>query len=208
MMDSPKHLAPVDDDGTVATPRPTRQQAEQAVRTLLLWTGDDPDREGLIGTPDRVVRAYEEFFEGYTQDPNEFLQTASYEAATYDDMVVLRDIRFESHCEHHISPIIGKIHMAYIPRARVVGISKLARVCEVYAKRLQIQETLTSQIAESIFTALDAKGVAVVVEAAHNCMTTRGVYKPGMDMVTRRFLGDFKTDAQLRQEFLQFVLNR
>jgi GTP cyclohydrolase I len=182
--------------------KPSRAQAEAAVRTLIEWSGDDPMREGLLETPDRVVRAYEEFFSGYGQDPSKILVSSSYDAAGYDDMVVLRDIRFESHCEHHIIPIIGTIHLAYIPDRRVVGISKLARVCDVYAKRMQIQEALTTQIATAIDTALCPRGVAVVVDAAHGCMTTRGVYKPGMSMITRCFTGTFKHDAVVRGEFL------
>jgi GTP cyclohydrolase IA len=188
--------------GLVPPVSPTRQQAEEAVRTLIRWSGEDPGREGLLDTPDRVVRSYEEFFSGYQHDPKEILQATSYDAAGYDDMVVLRDIRFESHCEHHIIPMLGTIHMAYIPNKRVVGISKLARVCDVYARRMQIQETLTIQIADAINEALEPKGVAIVVSGVHQCMTTRGVYKPGMNMITRRFHGQFKTDASLRKEFL------
>jgi GTP cyclohydrolase I len=172
---------------------------------LIAWTGDDPDREGLRGTPERVVRAYEEFFEGYKTDPAELLGRTFEETNDYDDMIVLRDMRLESHCEHHIVPIIGKAHVAYLPANRVVGISKLARVVEVYAKRLQIQETLTSQIANTIEQALEPRGVAVVIEAAHMCMTTRGIRKPGIGMVTRQFLGEFKTDRDLRQEFLTAI---
>jgi GTP cyclohydrolase I len=184
-------------DGT-----PTRTEAEEAVRTLIRWAGDDPAREGLLETPDRVVRSYEELFQGYRIDPREILHATSYDAGGYDDMVVLRDIRFESHCEHHIIPILGTIHLAYIPDRRVVGISKLARVCDVFAKRMQTQETLTLQIADAINEALEPRGVAVVISGEHECMTTRGVYKPGMNMVTRRFHGLFKTDSVLRQEFL------
>lgn len=183
-------------------PRPSRADAEAAVRVLLEWSGDDPDREGLLDTPARVVRAYEEFFEGYDTDPAELLARTFEETGDYDDMIVLRDMRLESHCEHHIVPIIGKAHVAYLPAKRVVGISKLARVVEVYAKRLQIQETLTSQIADTIQTALKPRGVAVVLEAAHMCMTTRGIKKPGVSMVTRRLLGEFQTDPELRRDFL------
>lgn len=186
-------------------PRPARADAEAAVRLLIEWTGDDPDREGLVDTPARVVRAYEEFFEGYKTDPAELLARTFEETNDYDDMILLRNMRLESHCEHHIVPIIGKVHVAYLPAGRVVGISKLARVVEVFAKRLQIQETLTSQIADTIQAVLQPRGVAVVIEAAHMCMTTRGVKKPGVTMTTRRLLGEFKTDADLRREFLAAV---
>ncbi len=185
--------------------RPSRAEAEAAVRTLLRWTGDDPDREGLIGTPDRVVRAYEEFFSGYDQDPIEILNRTFEETDGYDEMVLLRDIRLESHCEHHMVPIVGKVHVAYLPDRRVVGISKLARVAEVFSKRLQIQEKLTAQIANAIDEVLQPKGVAVVIEAAHECMTTRGVHKPGVTMVTSRMLGAFREDGALRREFLSLV---
>jgi GTP cyclohydrolase I len=185
--------------------RPTRAEAEAAVRTLLRWAGDDPDREGLIGTPERVVRAYEEFFAGYTQDPVDILQRTFEETDGYDEMVVLRDIRLESHCEHHMVPIIGKAHVAYLPDRRVVGISKLARVVEVFAKRLQIQEKLTSQIANAINEVLQPKGVAVVIEAAHECMTTRGIHKPGVTMVTSRMLGAFRNSPATRREFMALI---
>jgi len=187
--------------------RPSRAEAEAAVRTLIRWAGDDPDREGLAGTPDRVVRSYEEFFAGYEVDPVELLQRTFEEVDGYDEMVVLRDIRMESYCEHHIVPIIGRAHVAYLPRRRVVGISKLARVVEVYAKRLQIQEKLTAQIANTIDEVLQPQGVAVVIEAAHQCMTTRGVHKPGVTMVTSRMLGAFRTDASTRREFLSMIGN-
>jgi GTP cyclohydrolase IA len=200
--DLPSLAARTDTDAARAI---SRREAEQAVRTLLLWAGDDPDREGLTGTPDRVVRAYEEFFAGYAQDPKDFLDAASYDAAGYSDMVLLRNIRFESHCEHHISPILGTIHLAYIPDQRVVGISKLARVCDAYARRLQIQEAMTFQIGDAIHQALAPKGVAVLVEGAHQCMTTRGVYKPGLSMITRHFTGVFKEDSALRREFLDLT---
>ncbi|GAA0778595.1 GTP cyclohydrolase I FolE [Roseibium denhamense] len=183
-------------------PRPKREDVEAAVRLMIEWAGDDPDREGLVDTPARVVRAYEDFFEGYKTDPAEMLARTFEEADGYDDIVALRNLRFESHCEHHIVPIIGKVHIAYLPAGRVVGISKLARVVEVFAKRLQIQETLTAQIAETIDTVLKPRGVAVVMEAAHMCMTTRGVKKPGVSMMTRRMLGEFATDRDLRREFL------
>lgn len=175
------------------------------MRLLIEWTGDDPDREGLIGTPARVVRAYEEFFEGYNTDPAELLARTFEETSDYDDMIVLRNVRLESHCEHHIVPIIGRVHVAYLPADRVVGISKIARVVEAYAKRLQIQETLTSQIADAIQKVLQPRGVAVVIEAAHMCMTTRGIRKPGVSMVTRRLLGAFQTNADLRREFLSSI---
>ena len=182
--------------------RPSREEAEAAVRTLIRWAGDDPDREGLLGTPDRVVRAYEEFFSGYDDDPREMLRRTFEEVEGYDEVVVLRDIRLESHCEHHMVPIIGKVHVGYLPDKRVVGISKLARVVEVYSRRLQIQEKLTAQIANTIADVLKPQGVGVVIKASHHCMTTRGVHKPGTSLVTSRMLGCFRDDPQLRQEFL------
>ncbi|MGB0695512.1 MAG: GTP cyclohydrolase I FolE [Rhodospirillaceae bacterium] len=185
--------------------RPSREEAEKAVRTLLRWTGDNPDREGLIDTPKRVVKAWEEFFEGYNTDPEESLRATFEEVDGYDEMVVLRDIRIESHCEHHVVPVIGKAHIGYLPNKRVVGISKLARVLEMYAKRLQIQETLTAQVANTIQRVLEPKGVAVVIEAAHQCMTTRGIKKPGVTMVTSRMLGEFRTNSDTRKEFLNFI---
>ncbi|MEI6158325.1 MAG: GTP cyclohydrolase I FolE [Roseococcus sp.] len=185
--------------------RPSRAEAEAAVRTLLLWAGDNPDREGLVDTPARVARAYEEFFAGYGSDPVEMLARSFEETDGYDEMVVLRDIRLESHCEHHMVPIIGKAHIAYLPNGRVVGISKLARVIETYAKRLQIQEKLTAQIANTIESVLQPKGVAVVIEAAHQCMTTRGIHKPGVSMVTSRMLGEFRTNDATRREFLSII---
>ena len=191
-----------------ANTRPDRVQAEQAVRTLILWAGDNPDREGLVGTPDRVVRSYAEFFVGYNQDPEEILRTTFEEVEGYDEMVLLRDITFESHCEHHMVPIIGKAHVAYLPNRRVVGISKLARVVEAYAKRLQIQEKMTAQIANAINTVLNPKGVAVVIEGEHQCMTTRGVEKPGVKMITSTMLGAFRDDASTRREFLAFIGQR
>jgi GTP cyclohydrolase IA len=192
-------------DKASAIERPSRTEAEAAVRTLLLWAGDDPDREGLVDTPARVARAYEEFFAGYGTDPVELLARSFEETDGYDEMVVLRDIRLESHCEHHMVPIIGKAHIAYLPSGRVVGISKLARVIEIYAKRLQIQEKLTAQIANTIEAVLKPKGVAVVIEAAHQCMTTRGVHKPGVTMVTSRMLGEFRTNDATRREFLAMI---
>ncbi len=192
--------------GDVVTPdRPSREEAEAAVRTLIRWAGDDPTREGLVGTPDRVARSYEEFFAGYDEDPVALLERTFEETDGYDEMVVLRDIRMESHCEHHMVPIIGKAHVAYLPGKRVVGISKLARVLEVYAKRLQIQEKLTAQVANTIQTVLQPRGVAVVIEAAHQCMTTRGIHKPGVTMVTSRMLGAFREDPRTRQEFMAMI---
>ena len=184
---------------------PAAREAEEAVRTLLRWAGDDPAREGLLGTPDRVARAYEEFFSGYDVDPVAFLKRTFEEIDGYDEMIVLRDIRFESHCEHHLAPIIGRAHIAYLPNKRVVGISKLARVLDAYARRLQIQEKLTAQIANTIQDVLQPRGVGVVIDAAHQCMTTRGVHKPGMSMVTSRMLGGFRTDPSTRREFLSIV---
>ncbi len=181
--------------------RPTSAEAEEAVRTLIRWAGDDPSREGLLGTPDRVVRAYLEFFAGYGEDPHEILQRTFEEVEGYDEMVVLRDISFESHCEHHMVPIIGKAHVGYLPHRRVVGISKLARVVDAYARRLQIQEKMTAQIADSIDGALQPRGVAVIIESEHHCMTTRGVHKDGTTMVTSRMIGAFRDDIQLRREF-------
>jgi GTP cyclohydrolase I len=186
-------------------PRPTREEAENAVRTLLRWAGDDPNREGLLDTPARVARAYEDFFTGYAVDPVELLARSFEETDGYDEMVVLRDIRLESHCEHHMVPIIGRAHIAYLPAGRVVGISKLARVLEVYAKRLQIQEKLTAQVANTIEEVLQPKGVAVVIEASHQCMTTRGVHKPGVTMVTSRMLGAFRDNPSTRREFLSII---
>ncbi len=191
-----------------STDRPTREAAEEAVRTLLLWAGDDPTREGLVGTPDRVVRAYEEFFAGYDLDPVMMLERTFEETDGYDEIVLLRDIRLESHCEHHMVPIIGRAHVAYLPHRRVVGISKLARVVEAYAKRLQIQEKLTAQIANTIQEVLQPRGVAVVIEAAHQCMTTRGIHKPGVTMVTSRMLGAFRDDPTTRREFLAMIGTR
>ena len=188
--------------------RPTRSEAEEAVRTLLRWAGDDPSREGLVDTPGRVARSYEEFFSGYDVDPVALLERTFEETDGYDEIVLLRDIRVESYCEHHMVPIIGRAHVAYLPHHRVVGISKLARVVEAYAKRLQIQEKLTAQIANTIQDVLEPRGVAVVIEAAHQCMTTRGIHKPGVTMVTSRMLGAFRDDASTRREFLAMVGNR
>ena len=185
--------------------RPSQAEAEAAVRTLIEWAGEDPAREGLKGTPGRVVRAYEEFFAGYNEDPVALLTTTFGETADYDEMIVLRDIRLESHCEHHIVPILGKAHIGYLPAGRVVGISKLARLVEVFAKRMQIQEALTSQIADTIQQVLNPRGVGVVIEAAHQCMTTRGIRKPGVSMVTSRLLGCFRDDPATRREFLAMI---
>ena len=185
--------------------RPSQAEAEAAVRTLIEWAGDDPDREGLAGTPERVVRAYQEFFAGYNEDPVALLAKTFEETAAYDEMIVLRDIRLESHCEHHIVPILGKAHVGYLPAGRVVGISKLARLVEVFAKRMQIQEALTSQIADSIQEVLQPRGVAVVIEAAHQCMTTRGIRKAGVSMVTSRMLGAFRDDPATRREFFAMI---
>ncbi len=190
-----------------ATDRPSRQEAEAAVRTLLRWAGDDPTREGLMDTPGRVARAYEEFFAGYEVDPVALLERTFEETDGYDEIVLLRDIRLESHCEHHMVPIIGRAHVAYLPHRRVVGISKLARVVEAYAKRLQIQEKMTAQIANTIQQVLEPRGVAVVIEAAHQCMTTRGVHKPGVTMVTSRMLGAFRDDPTTRREVLAMIGN-
>ena len=193
---------------TVEAPaRPTRAEAEEAVRTLIRWAGDDPSREGLRDTPKRVAKAYEEWFRGYAQDPVDLLQRTFEETDGYDEMVVLRDIRFESYCEHHLAPIIGRAHVAYLPRSRVVGISKLARVVEAFAKRMQIQEKMTAQIANTFDEVLQPKGVAVVIEATHQCMTTRGVHKPGVIMVTSRMLGAFRDDPSTRREFLAMIGN-
>ncbi len=193
-------------EGRAASPgMATREQALEAVRTLIRWSGDDPDREGLQETPRRVVDAYLEFFRGYGADPVEILRRTFEETDGYDEMVLLRDIRFESHCEHHLAPIIGRAHVAYLPHHRVVGISKLARVVEIYARRLQIQEKMTAQIANTISETLEPQGVAVVIEAAHQCMTTRGVHKPGVVMVTSRMLGAFRDNAATRREFLAMI---
>jgi len=192
-------------NGPAPRHRPTRSETEAAVRVLIEWAGDDPDREGLKGTPGRVARSYEEFFRGYDTDPVELLQRTFEEIEGYDEMVVLKDIRFESHCEHHMAPIIGKAHLAYLPKHRVVGISKLARLVEVFGRRLQIQEKMTVQIANTLNEVLQPKGVGVVIEAAHQCMTTRGVHKPGVAMVTSHMLGAFRDDPSTRREFLAFV---
>jgi GTP cyclohydrolase I len=188
--------------------KPSRAEAEAAVRTLLRWAGDDPDREGLKATPDRVVRSYEEFFSGYDQDPEEILARTFEEIAGYDDMVVLRGIRFESYCEHHMVPIIGIAHIGYLPNDRVIGISKLARVLEIFSKRLQIQEKMTAEIANTIDRVLKPQGVAVVIEGEHQCMTTRGVHRPGVNMVTSQMMGVFRDNEATRKEFLSIIGHR
>ena len=183
----------------------TQEQAESAIKLLLRWAGDNPEREGLLDTPKRVAKAYKEWFAGYQSKPELFLKRTFKEVEGYDEMVILRDIEFESHCEHHIAPIIGVAHVGYIPNGRVVGISKLARVVEAYAKRLQVQEKMTAQIANCIFDVLQPKGVGVVIVAKHECMTTRGVHKTGVSMVTSSLLGSFREDARTRAEFLKCV---
>ena len=183
----------------------SRQQAEEAVRTLLRWAGDDPSREGLLDTPKRVAKAYREWFSGYALDPDAYLARTFEEVGGYEEMIVLSDIEYESHCEHHMAPIIGKVHVGYLPAGKVVGISKLARVVEAYAKRLQVQEKMTAQIAGCIQRALQPIGVGVVVEGVHECMTTRGVHKRGVSMVTSTMLGAFRDDARTRAEFLRFI---
>lgn len=185
----------------------SRKQAEEAIRTLLLWAGDDPDREGLADTPARVARAYEDWFSGYREDPLRFMERTFQEVEGYDEMIVLRDIGFESHCEHHLAPIIGHAHVGYLPHKKIVGISKLARVVEAYARRLQVQEKLTAQIANCVGSVLQPKGVGVVVEATHQCMTTRGIHKTNVSMVTSTMLGDFRDDEKTRAEFLQIIDN-
>ncbi|MFP3563130.1 GTP cyclohydrolase I FolE [Paraburkholderia sp. SIMBA_030] len=187
--------------------RPSQAEAEEAVRTLIRWAGDNPLREGLVETPARVARAYTEFFSGYLSDPMQILATTFSEVDGYDEMVVLKDIRFESYCEHHMVPIIGRAHVAYLPDHRVVGISKLARLVDTYAKRLQIQEKMTVQIADALNTVLQPKGVGVILEAAHQCMSTRGVHKPGTSLVTSRMLGAFREDPSTRREFLSIIGN-
>ena len=208
VVDGDKGKVP-DMDGPIepVADKPNRAEAEEAVRILIKWAGDNPDREGLTDTPDRVVRSYEEFFDGYGMCPKTILQRTFKETDGYDEIVLLRNIRFESHCEHHMAPIIGRVHIAYLPHHRIVGISKLARLVQVFAKRLQIQEKLTAQIANTIDEVLEPKGVAVVVEAAHQCMTTRGINKPGTLMVTSRMLGAFRDNASTRREFLAMIAN-
>ena len=190
---------------SIAIDKPTRSDAEDAVRTLILWAGDNPKRQGMRGTPARVVRAYEEWFSGYAENPRDYLSRTFDEVAGYDEIVVLRDISFESHCEHHLAPIIGRVHIGYLPRNRVVGISKLARLVDVYAKRFQIQEKMTAEIAGCLDHVLKPHGVAVVIEAAHQCMTTRGVHKSGVTMVTSQMLGVFRKRLETRHEFLSAI---
>lgn len=185
--------------------RPSRKKAEEAVHTLLLWAGEDPRREGLIDTPKRVASAYEDWFSGYKQDPVRYLKRTFEEVEGYDELIVLRDIAFESHCEHHMAPIIGKAHVGYLPRNKIVGISKLARVVEAFARRFQVQEKMTAQIANCIEDVLKPKGVGVVIEAVHQCMTTRGIHKSGVSMVTSQMLGSFRKDARTRAEFLRML---
>jgi GTP cyclohydrolase I len=185
--------------------RPSRKKAEEAIHTLLLWAGEDPRREGLLDTPKRVARAYEDWFSGYKQDPVQYLKRTFEEVEGYDEMIVLRDISFESHCEHHMAPIIGKAHVGYLPNNKVVGISKLARVVEVFARRFQVQEKMTAQIANCIEDVLRPKGVGVVIEATHQCMTTRGIHKDGVSMVTSQMVGTFRKDARTRAEFLRMI---
>lgn len=197
--------APASHAAVGAENRPSREEAEAAIRTLLRWAGDDPTREGLADTPARVVRSYEEFFGGYLVDPVALLERTFAETDGYDEIVLLRDIRVESHCEHHMAPIIGRAHVAYLPHRRVVGISKLARVVEAYSKRLQIQEKMTAQIANTIQDVLQPRAVAVVIEATHQCMTTRGVHKPGVTMVTSHMLGAFRDDPTTRRELLAMI---
>ncbi|MDJ0904501.1 MAG: GTP cyclohydrolase I FolE [Woeseiaceae bacterium] len=187
--------------------KPSRKQAEQAVETLLLWAGEDPRREGLIDTPKRVAEAYNDWFSGYKSNPVQYLRRTFEEVEGYDEMIVLRDIEFESHCEHHMAPIIGKAHVGYLPRNKVVGISKLARVVEAFARRFQVQEKMTAQIANCIEDVLKPKGVGVVIEAVHQCMTTRGIHKGGVSMVTSQMLGSFRKDARTRAEFLRMIGN-
>lgn len=189
------------------TGRPTQEEAEEAVRTLILWAGDDPEREGLLETPARVARSYNEFYAGYDQDPEQVLMKTFEETGGYDEMVLIRDIAVDSHCEHHMVPISGKAHVAYIPNNRVVGISKLARVVEIFSKRLQIQEKMTVDIAATIDRVLKPQGVAVIIEASHQCMTTRGIRKPGADTVTSQMLGSFRDDQSTRREFLAMIRN-
>jgi GTP cyclohydrolase I len=185
--------------------RPSRAEAEAAVRTLIAWAGDDPTREGLRDTPRRVTDAFTEYFSGYGQDPADVLARQFEEAGGYDDLVMLRDIRVESHCEHHMAPFLGVAHVAYLPKGRIVGISKIARVVEIFAKRLQTQETLTAQIAEAIEGELRPRGVAVLIEAEHQCMSTRGVRQPGVKTITTRFTGELEANASYRDRFLQMV---
>ena len=195
----------IDDNVINFNTNPSREEAMRAVKTLIAWAGDNPEREGLIETPKRVVKAYEEFFEGYKIDPTEILSKTFEEVEGYDEMVLIKNIRLESHCEHHIVPILGKAHVAYMPKKRVVGISKIARLVDVFAKRLQIQETLTSQIAETLQSVLDPLGVAVLIDASHQCMTTRGVHKPESSTVTKKMIGIFREDKILQSQFMELI---
>ena len=190
---------------TPLTPKPTREEAETAVKTLISWAGDNPNREGLLETPKRVVKSYEEFYSGYDQDPEDILSKVFEEVEGYDEIIIVKDIRLESHCEHHMVPILGKAHVAYIPDQRVVGISKLARVVDLYAKRLQTQETMTAQIADTIDRVLKPKGVAIVIDAAHQCMSSRGVHKTETSTVTSRMLGAFRENPKSRMEFMNLI---
>ena len=190
-------------DGTLK--RPSREEAQAAVRTLILWAGDDPGREGLVDTPRRVVKAYEEFFAGYDEDPNELLNRTFEEVQGYDDIVVIRDIDVESHCEHHMVPVIGKAHVAYLPNGRVVGLSKLARVIDAFGRRLQTQETMTAQIADAIENGLRPRGVAVLIDAAHHCMTMRGVGKRDASTITTQFRGVFAEDERMERRFFEII---
>ena len=192
---------------TCATAAVSRAEAEAAVRTILRYSGEDPDREGLLETPARVVKAFDEYFSGYTQDPYQILKKTFEETDGYDEMVVLKGVQFSSHCEHHMAPIIGRVHIGYLPDRRVVGISKLARIVEVYARRLQIQEKMTAQIADTLNAVIQPRGVGIVVEAVHHCMTTRGIHKSGVLMVTSRMLGSFRADPKTRREFLNMIGN-
>ena len=204
MRDDPPPPEPAD-PADPRDPGVSREAAEDAVRTLLRWAGEDPAREGLLDTPGRVARAYRDWFSGYREDPRDYLARTFKEVAGYDEMIVLRDIEFESHCEHHMAPIIGKAHVGYLPDGKVVGISKLARVVDAYARRFQVQEKMTAQIADCIADVLQPRGVGVVIEGAHECMTTRGVHKRGVSMITSKMLGSFREDARTRAEFLQFI---
>ncbi len=201
--DSIAHVHSPEDE--ILSPRPSRAEAEAAVRTLIGWAGDDPTREGLIDTPSRVVKAFEEWFAGYDEDPEEVLARTFQDVEGYDDIVLLKGIRLESYCEHHMAPIIGSAHVAYLPTDKVVGISKLARLVDVFAKRLQVQEKLTAQIADTLERVLQPRGVAVLIEAEHQCMSTRGVHRPHVDTITTRFTGAFKDDPKLEDRFLRLI---
>src|ERR1700761_7982784 len=207
MSEAPKRNPFLSKQPAPLEPRPSREEAEAAVRKLLLWAGDDPSREGLLDTPARVARAFEDWFSGYSEDPEAFLARTFEEVEGYDDMIVLKDIRFESHCDHHLAPIIGRAHVGYLPDKKVVGISKLARVVDAYARRLQVQEKMNAQIAHCIDTVLQPRGVAVVIEATHQCMTTRGVHKAGVVMVTSTMHGEFRKNPLTRREFLSVIGN-